>query len=419
MWKRILSVILITALATAACVTVCADGGTRTVDFTPLERESLQDYIWNYAPTYSNKDSVYLCNTRTELLEALKHIHLPSYYADTYDDSYFETKSLLLFKGHGSHTGCSWSVADMTVADRTLNLSLQMDDAGAGGDLVFYRIYQVQINEKITDIDAIHVETTYNYSYKDPAVIRYDLAYPQSPFLAYGDADGNQSVEAEDALLILQTVVGKATLSEAQATAAEVDDDHEITAKDALMVLQKIVGKIEWFPVGIIQISQNRQGVLGTLQQKQSEPVANVALLTNPEELAEYLTAHGLNETSEQVEEAKTAFPIQCDLLVYSVNLPKAQYDRMTFSGTVYTLRGPVEKLYAKVAFNLYHYVRPEQNDAVMEGTYFVYQWITRNRNDTQTLYMDIINTTVNVDAIGGSRLDEASIYERVQIPLP
>ncbi len=66
---------------------------------------------------------------------------------------------------------------------------------------------------------------------------------------AYGDVDGNKSVNAEDALVVLKTVVGKTTLTYQQKTYADVNGDGTVNAQDALLILQKIVGKIKTFPI--------------------------------------------------------------------------------------------------------------------------------------------------------------------------
>ncbi len=65
----------------------------------------------------------------------------------------------------------------------------------------------------------------------------------------YGDVNGDGSVDAKDALLILQGAVGKVQLNGEQITAADVNGDRAIDAKDALLVLQFAVQKIDKFPV--------------------------------------------------------------------------------------------------------------------------------------------------------------------------
>ncbi len=71
----------------------------------------------------------------------------------------------------------------------------------------------------------------------------------QMPVIAFGDVNGDDEIDAKDALLILQAAVDKAELTPEQEGKADVNGDDEIDAKDALLVLQKAVDKIDRFPV--------------------------------------------------------------------------------------------------------------------------------------------------------------------------
>ncbi len=72
---------------------------------------------------------------------------------------------------------------------------------------------------------------------------------PPTPTIPYGDVNKDGSIDAKDALLILQAAVKKVTLVKEQTTLADVNGDGSIDAKDALLVLQKAVDKIDKFPV--------------------------------------------------------------------------------------------------------------------------------------------------------------------------
>ncbi len=63
-----------------------------------------------------------------------------------------------------------------------------------------------------------------------------------------GDPNGDKSVSAADALLVLQQVVGKVKMTDDQVELADVDDDTAVSAADALMILQFVVGKVKKFP---------------------------------------------------------------------------------------------------------------------------------------------------------------------------
>ncbi len=76
-----------------------------------------------------------------------------------------------------------------------------------------------------------------------------DLAALQGGTYELGDVNGDQRVDAKDALDVLKFAVGKSNLSEAQMVAAEVVGDNAINAKDALEILKYSVGKIAKFPI--------------------------------------------------------------------------------------------------------------------------------------------------------------------------
>ncbi|MBR2743054.1 MAG: dockerin type I repeat-containing protein [Clostridia bacterium] len=57
-----------------------------------------------------------------------------------------------------------------------------------------------------------------------------------------GDADGNRTVNATDALYVLQAIVGEHELTPMQLLAADMDLDGVVTASDALLILQAVVG---------------------------------------------------------------------------------------------------------------------------------------------------------------------------------
>ncbi len=62
------------------------------------------------------------------------------------------------------------------------------------------------------------------------------------------DANQDYSITAEDALSILNHVVGKNALPEEIRGYCDVDSSGHISADDALLVLKKVVGSIKYFP---------------------------------------------------------------------------------------------------------------------------------------------------------------------------
>lgn len=65
----------------------------------------------------------------------------------------------------------------------------------------------------------------------------------------YGDVDNDGKISSNDALMVLQNVVGILDLTDEQYTVANVDDDDRISSGDALLILQRTVGIIDLFPV--------------------------------------------------------------------------------------------------------------------------------------------------------------------------
>ena len=84
--------------------------------------------------------------------------------------------------------------------------------------------------------------------------VMFDSKYPVyvSTFLyRYGDVDSDGSVNSNDALLILQHIVGTDKLSDNQLAYADVNDDGRINSADALQILNKSVGLIKLFDAEI------------------------------------------------------------------------------------------------------------------------------------------------------------------------
>ena len=78
--------------------------------------------------------------------------------------------------------------------------------------------------------------------------------------VVYGDIDGDTKVSSTDALVALQSVVGKVQLSDAQIYAGDVDANKMVNAQDALMILKFVVGKISVFPAKEINGDGNGDG---------------------------------------------------------------------------------------------------------------------------------------------------------------
>lgn len=65
----------------------------------------------------------------------------------------------------------------------------------------------------------------------------------------YGDVNGDKTINATDALMVLKYAVHKQEFTDQQKVIAEVSADQTINAADALLILKYAVGKINRFPI--------------------------------------------------------------------------------------------------------------------------------------------------------------------------
>ncbi|HIE30282.1 TPA: T9SS type A sorting domain-containing protein, partial [Candidatus Poribacteria bacterium] len=107
--------------------------------------------------------------------------------------------------------------------------TVEWDTTDEAGEHILYIIADEQ--EKIDELDE-----TNNVAQKSVEVV------------ICGDLSGNGESTAYDAALILQSVVGLATLTPAQIAAADTSDNGSISALDAALVLQYSVGLISIYP---------------------------------------------------------------------------------------------------------------------------------------------------------------------------
>lgn len=73
----------------------------------------------------------------------------------------------------------------------------------------------------------------------------------------YGDVNSSSTIDAADALLILQNAVGKVPFDSTQVILGDVNKSGTVDATDALLVLQRAVEKITIFPAGDEYIDPN------------------------------------------------------------------------------------------------------------------------------------------------------------------
>lgn len=102
---------------------------------------------------------------------------------------------------------------------------------------------------KKTDKVKLAKVEAYDTVLDDDEIAALYAAGPLGKSVMYGDVDGNEKVEAADALLTLKGVVKLVTLDDTQTVAADVDGNENVEAADALLILKKVVNLIQTFPV--------------------------------------------------------------------------------------------------------------------------------------------------------------------------
>lgn len=117
----------------------------------------------------------------------------------------------------------------------------------------------VDLGDKVLDLQFATTESTTSLGFDvansevtTTGAMPYNVAFESGQLnvgnLMLGDVQGNGVVDAGDASLVLQYVVGARTLNEVQLAAADVDGNGEIQAADASLILQFVVGAISEFP---------------------------------------------------------------------------------------------------------------------------------------------------------------------------
>ena len=133
---------------------------------------------------------------------------------------------LLVLKGEG----------DKAPSVPTADNIAYIDQMAATGASVDFTAYPKELTRGTYYVYLVGGGTAFNAATPD-ATFQYDKKYK------LGDVDENNRITTSDAVEILQSIVGKKTLTETQRFAADVDGNNSITAGDAVYILQFIVGK--------------------------------------------------------------------------------------------------------------------------------------------------------------------------------
>ena len=218
--KRLLRSLLLGAILSALlCVGVLA-----------ADSESVKGGIYNI--------SVDTNVTLTPNTEATKDTVDGTEYTDYYANAVkFDVKAenltenqqylLLVLKG-----GADGSAPSVPTADNIAYID-QMAATETGVD---FTAYPKELTKGTYYVYLVGGGTAFSAATPD-ATFQYDKKYK------LGDVDENNRITTSDAVEILQSIVGKKTLTETQRFAADVDGNNSITAGDAVYILQFIVGK--------------------------------------------------------------------------------------------------------------------------------------------------------------------------------
>ncbi len=203
-----------------------------------------------FAPNYLNMD-VNDINCYENLSIALS---LNTY--DAVSGLQFDIKYPSQYEAFNNNIVISQRAAGMTVnavpiADNTLRYFCYFlsggDIAAGSGNVLTIRLqpknnpvptgsYQISVNNikmGTADMDDKYAGSNLQSSFEVTEILK-------------GDVDGDGSITAQDASLVLQLVAGKITSSTDGViyNAADVDGDSDVTAQDASLVLQHVAGKI-------------------------------------------------------------------------------------------------------------------------------------------------------------------------------
>ena len=159
---------------------------------------------------------------------------------------YFENIALLNITTESSLTGNAGWTCEFHETDSLTSVWLAGGDAISGEGVLFYLKFYVP------EIASGFIPITLNSAFFDDGqipVIRKSGGVNVLPPIVYGDVDLNGAIQAYDASLILQYLVGKVELTNQQLLNANVTPDTTVSALDATIILQYGVGLIPSLPV--------------------------------------------------------------------------------------------------------------------------------------------------------------------------
>lgn len=187
-------------------------------------------YLQNYIVSennkyYSSEDGVVFSKDKTELI---------AYPGNNERTSYRIPDRVTKINGgaFNFHTGYNLETLIIPTSVKTIEENIFFDSSVSQ---IFYEGSEEQWNNIDISSENDHLfnfaELTFNY--KAPAKT--------------GDISGDNKINSNDALFVLQAATGKLTLTEAQKELADVNKDTKINSSDALAILQYATGLITKF----------------------------------------------------------------------------------------------------------------------------------------------------------------------------
>ncbi len=138
--------------------------------------------------------------------------------------------------------------------DKRIVTACDVEAASSASELGLIYFHQIPCDKLWDDIDLLSMLyeeeaslllTNYALFEEYQAVVYADMFEEW----LYGDLDGDYSINAKDALIVLKMAVQKLEITEDALWVGDVDGNGELDAKDALYILKYSVNKIEMFPV--------------------------------------------------------------------------------------------------------------------------------------------------------------------------
>ncbi|MBR4283028.1 MAG: hypothetical protein IKT35_04865 [Clostridia bacterium] len=167
--------------------------------------------------------------------------------------------SLLRFEGfEASGTDFQGALTD-SGDDEFVLIATPTDETSAsklvGGEVCVMKFVALENTNKDTTVSVVVKANGYAYGSEDnwtkdrPLFVETVNGKVTIRETIYGDCNGDDLIDVDDALLVLQTAVKKITLSAEQILRCDVDYDGEITSVDALYILQYSVDVRTRFPI--------------------------------------------------------------------------------------------------------------------------------------------------------------------------